>query len=112
MERDEKILYEMYRLAFSHSTPRGNFDELLANATTNRLGQKEIPFMDYECEADILEDIIERTMVKYDVPEYRRRAFSTSFYLGCSPKTKMSKTKKNIVKKSVIKHDIIKNKDE
>jgi hypothetical protein len=106
MERDKKILHEMYRLAFSYSTPKGDFDELLANATTNQFGQKEIPFMDYECDADILEDIVEKTMVKYDVPEHRRRVFSVSFYLGCSPKTKMFNRDKKFVKKSVIKHNI------
>ena len=106
MEKDEKILHEMYRLAFSYSTPKGDFDELLANATTNKFGQKEIPFMDYECDADILEDIIQRTMIKYNVPEYRRRAFSVSFYLGCSPKTKMFNRDNKFVKKSLIKHDM------
>lgn len=40
MGRDEKILHEMYRLAFSYSTPKGDFDELLANTTTNQFGQK------------------------------------------------------------------------
>lgn len=103
---DEQILHEMYRLAFRASTPRGDFDEMLANATINSFGQKEIPFMDYECDEDILDDIVTRTMLKYDIPLHQQRKFSVSFYLGCSPKTKFN-TKKSLVKKSIVKHDVI-----
>ena len=38
MGRDEKILHVMHRLAFSYSTPKGDFYELLANATSNQFG--------------------------------------------------------------------------
>lgn len=88
MTKDEKILHEIYRRAFAASTPPGNWDELLANATINEEGRKEIPFMDYECEHEVLESIFEGVMKENKVPQWRRRAFYTSFMLGCSPKTK------------------------
>lgn len=107
MSENEKILHEMYRLAFNASTPRGDFDELVANATINEFGQKVIPYMDYECDEDTLQEIVDRTMLKYDVPEFRKRQFSVAFYLGCSPKTKRFSGNKNLVKKIVTKHDIV-----
>jgi hypothetical protein len=87
-EKDKEILWEMYREAFKLSTPSADFDELVNNATTNEFGQKEIPFMDYECDEEVLENIVETTMKRHKVPTWRRKQFSVAFYLGCSPKTK------------------------
>lgn len=86
--RDEKILHELYRRAFAQSTPQGDFDALMENAETNQWGQKVIPYMDYECEAEVLEEIFNSIMKEFKVPVPRRKAFSFHFYLGCSPKTK------------------------
>jgi hypothetical protein len=86
--KDEKILHELYRRAFAASTPQGDFDLLLENATINEFGEKVIPFMDYECEEEVLESIFNSAMKEFKVPVYRRKAFSFNFYLGCSPKTK------------------------
>jgi hypothetical protein len=87
-DKDEKILSELYRRAFAASTPKGDFDLMMENATTNQWGQKEIPFMDYECEEEVLESIFNSVMKEFKVPVYRRKAFKFHFYLGCSPKTK------------------------
>lgn len=87
-ERDKEILWEMYRLAFRASTPSADFDELVANAVMNERGQLEIPFLDYECDEDTLQQIVDDTMKKYKIPTWRRKQFSVAFYLGCSPKTK------------------------
>lgn len=88
LHRDEKILHELYRRAFDQSTPKGDFDQLMENAEINQWGQKVIPYMDYECEEEVLQNIFESVMKEFRVPVPRRKAFSFHFYLGCSPKTK------------------------
>ena len=90
MTKDEKILHELYRRSFANSTPKGDWDEILETAPINELGQKEIPFMDYECDSEVLDSIFESVMKEYRVPKWKRRQFSTSFYLGCSPRTKIT----------------------
>jgi hypothetical protein len=87
-EKEEKILLELYRRSFASSTPKGDFDELMRNATINEFGQKEIPYLDYECEEEVMEEIFESVMKEFKVPLIRRKAFRFNFYLGCSPKTK------------------------
>jgi hypothetical protein len=91
-KRNDKILHELYRRAFAASTPKGDFDYLLENATINERGQKEIPFMDYECESEVLEEILDSVMKEFKVPVRERQSFSFAFYLGCSPKTKPKTT--------------------
>lgn len=89
-QRDSDILTEMYRRAFAASTPPADFDALVAVAETNALGQKFIPYMDYECEQETLEAIVMAVLREYRVPKWRRPMFRNSFMLGCSPKTKQS----------------------
>ena len=88
MNRDEKIIHEIYRDMFKASTPSGDWDELLENATINERGEKEIPFMDYEIDKDEMENIFNKAMKKYRIPKYRIYQFKFTVYLGCSPKTK------------------------
>ena len=88
MKRDEKILHEIYRELFKASTPSGDWDELLENATINERGEKEIPFMDYEIDKDKMQIIFDTVMKKYRIPKYKIRQFSVEIWLGCSPKTK------------------------
>ena len=86
--RDEKILHELYRRAFAASTPVGDFDRIFEEAENNESGQKIIPYWDYECEEEVLQNIFNSVMKEFKVPVPRRNAFSFHFYLGCSPKTK------------------------
>jgi len=88
LHRDEKILHELYRRAFARSTPQGDFDSLMENAEINEQGEKVIPYMDYECEEEVLQEVFNSVMKEFRVPVPRRKAFSFHFYLGCSPKTK------------------------
>jgi hypothetical protein len=88
MSSDEKIIHEIYRDMFKASTPSGDWDELLKNATINERGEKEIPFMDYEIDKDEMENIFNKAMKKYRIPKYRVSQFKFAVYLGCSPKTK------------------------
>lgn len=90
MEKDEKILHEMYRRAFASSTPKGDWDKLLEDATVDEKGMKHIPFMDYECEGETMAKIIQDVMKENKVPKARRRQFEIAFWLGCSPKNKIN----------------------
>ncbi len=85
---DGDILMEIYRNVYAVAEPPANFDELMVNAEINKEGQKVIKFMDYECEEAVMQRILDETMDKYKVKDYRRKQFSFSFWLGCSPKTK------------------------
>lgn len=87
-DKEDEILLEMYRRAYKASTPSGDFDKMLAEAEINELGQKVIPFNDYECEMEVLEQIVKDVIKEYKVPKHRQEAFRVSFMLGCSPKTK------------------------
>lgn len=79
-----------YREMFAASTPSADFDELMANATVNERGQKEIPFMDHVLEQDtfdkILNNFLESKTVKLTKAE--KKDFSVTIHLGCSPRTK------------------------
>jgi hypothetical protein len=87
--REEKAMWECYKRLFKESTPSGDFEYLVENATINDRGQKEIPFMDYEIEQDKLDSIINDVISEFKIkPKYRQQAFKSSIYLGCSPKTK------------------------
>ena len=89
MSKNAIIIYEIYRRLYANATPKGDFDELVKNATVNKLGEKEIPFMDYEIEEKVMKNIIEKVLDEYKVkPKYKRKLFSQTIYLGCSPKFK------------------------
>lgn len=86
--KDYNVLTEMYRRAFAASTPKGDFDQLLEDAPLNEFGQKVIPFLEYECEQEVMEQIVKDVLKENKIPKRRHQAFLTSFMLGCSPKTK------------------------
>ena len=88
LKKQEQILHELYRQAFAASTPPGDWDRLLAEAQLNENGQKVVPFMDYECETEIMEQILATAFKKHRVPEYVQRQLKFAFWLGCSPKSK------------------------
>ena len=89
---DGDILLEIYRKVYAASTPPADFDELMANAEINSEGQKVIRFMDYECEEAVMQGILDQVLNKHKIKDYRRKQFSFSFWLGCSPKTKKINT--------------------
>lgn len=91
MMKQEKIdnaITECYRRLFKASTPQGDFDKLVEEAEIDERGQKVIPFMDYEIEEDVMDNIVEDIIEEYNVPKYLKDRFKTTIYLGCSPKTK------------------------
>jgi hypothetical protein len=86
--KEEKAMLECYRRLFKASTPSGDFDDLVSNAKLNKRGQKEIPFMDYEIEEEMMSNIVNEVTAEFKIKGYRKNAFRASIYLGCSPKTK------------------------
>lgn len=87
-EKDYDILSEMYRRAYAASTPIGDFDVMVRNASINEFGQKVIPYLKYECEQEVMDQIVVAVLKENKVPKWRRPMFRNSFMLGCSPKTK------------------------
>lgn len=85
---DYEILLEIYRKVYAVSEPPADFDELVANAELNERGEKVIKFLDYECEHDTMQAILDEAIAKYKIKGHRAKAFQFSFWLGCSPKTK------------------------
>lgn len=86
---DYEILLEIYRKVYAVSEPPADFDELVANAELNERGEKVIKFMEYECEEVVMQNIFDETMAKYKIKGRKQNQFSFSFWLGCSPKTKV-----------------------
>lgn len=87
--RQNKIddaLFDCYRELFANSTPVGDFDKLVENATINERGQKEIPFDDYEISEVRFQEIIVDTLKKHKVPKSLHHSFSVAIHLGCSPR--------------------------
>jgi hypothetical protein len=87
--RQNKIddaLFDCYRELFANSTPVGDFDKLVENATINERGQKEIPFDDYEISEERFQEIIKETLTKHKVPKRLHHSFSVAIHLGCSPR--------------------------
>jgi hypothetical protein len=85
---DYEILLEIYRKVYAVSEPPADFDELVANAELNERGEKVIKFLEYECEHDVMQAILDEAIAKYKIKGQRAKAFQFSFWLGCSPKTK------------------------
>jgi len=87
--KEEKAIHYCYCELFKHATPSADFNKLLKNAKTNDLGQKEIPFDDYEIEQETLDEIIQESINKFKLkPKYKQQLFRNTIYLGCSPRTK------------------------
>ena len=77
-----------YRQLYAYSNPPASFDELFKNAETNERGQKVIPYMDYEIDEKVFDEIVDDTIKVYKIKE---KGFRPSILLGCSPR--FTKTK-------------------
>lgn len=85
---DEEILMTIYRRVYAVSEPPADFDQLIAKAETNDLGQKVIKYLDYECDDEVMKKICDDTLDEFKVKGYKRKQFFMTFWLGCSPKSK------------------------
>ena len=79
----DDALFDCYRELFANSTPKGDFDQLVEDATINDRGQKEIPFDDYEISEAKFQEIIVDTLKKHKVPKSLHKSFSVAIHLGC-----------------------------
>lgn len=85
----DKALMHCYRELFANATPPASFDELLKNSTVNEIGQREIPFMDYEIEESVFAEIVEDTTKLYKIKhKILKQSFKNTVLMGCSPKFK------------------------
>lgn len=98
----DKVLHETYELLFKASEPSVDFNNLVENASINERGEKEIPFMDYEIDEDVMSGIMESQVKKYKMKPYDKRGFNIAIYLGCSPKTKYKKLSSSKFKDGII----------
>ena len=73
--RDEKILWEIYRELFKQSEPSGDFDLLVENAEIDEQGKKHIPYNDYVIDLKQMDGIIETVLRKYRIPVWRRPSY-------------------------------------
>ena len=88
MRNWNKIILKTYQALYRRSTPRANFKKLMKNATINELGQKEIPFMDYEISEKVFNRILKRIAFWYGIKGYWFNQYKAAIMLGCSPKFK------------------------
>jgi hypothetical protein len=92
----EEAVMECYRELYKAATPSADFDKLVEEAPLNKHGQKEIDFMAYEIDADLMEDIVNGIIKKYKIkPDKMISTFRGAIYLGASPKTKRNESKIN-----------------
>lgn len=88
MKKDkiENALWDCYRDLYANSTPKGDFDLLVKEATINERGQKVIPFDSYEIDENLFQQIIKDSIKKHKIPRRLHHAFSVAIHLGCSPR--------------------------
>ena len=84
----DKALMHCYRELFANATPPVSFDKLIEDAELNEIGQKVIPFNDYEIEESLFNEIVEDTIKIYKIKKDIRQAFKNTLLFGCSPKFK------------------------
>jgi hypothetical protein len=82
--KDEKILIEIYQKMYEEATPSADFDKLMKSGEAKKEGW----FLNYSLEQERQEEILDEAMKKYKVPKWKRKQFSVTVNLGCSPKFK------------------------
>ena len=76
----DNAMMHCYRELYANATPPASF-------TVNEQGQKVIPFLDYEIEEDMFEEIVTDTIKIYKINKsFLKQAFRFTIMMGCSPK--------------------------
>lgn len=86
--KETKIIWQIYREMYAVSNPPADFDELVNSAEKNELGQKVIPFNDYEISEKDFYDIIEKNIKGKRLTKLTQQMIKNTVALGCSPKFK------------------------
>ena len=87
-EKINNAFLECYRRLYREATPSADFDELMENAELNEMGQKVIPYLEYEIEHERLEEIIKEVSKEFKFKKYIADGFRIGILMGCSPKSK------------------------
>lgn len=91
------IIMKIYRELYANCTTPVDFDLLVAASEVDEEGKKIIPYMDYEIDSDLFDEIVNKIMKKHRLKQGERSIVKWNVYLGCSPKT----INKNDVRMSV-----------
>lgn len=83
-----EIVFDIYRESYLNSTPTANFDELYENAEIVD-GIRQIPFMDYEIQDNVLLEIIDKHLAKHELSGDEKHNITLEVLLGMSPKSKI-----------------------
>ena len=63
-------------------------ESLVSDAIVSTVRKTGNNTLEYQCEHDVMQRILDETIAKYKIKGHRAKAFAFSFWLGCSPKTK------------------------
>lgn len=88
MNKEDKIIHDIYVDLYKNAIPQGDFEELLANATINEFGQKVIPYMDYEIYPADYEYILNKHLKGKRITKLKQMMIKNSIHLGVSPRFK------------------------
>lgn len=93
MKKDKMsdVLRECFRELYLASTPSVNFDDLVANATINEYGEKDIPFNDHLISESKFYEILKSVLKKSNLTKWEKHIVEKECFLGCSPKFESDK---------------------
>lgn len=82
------IVFDIYRELYSNSDPPASFDDLYENAIIDEQGRKNIDYLSYEIDDELMNEIIEKHCKDNKLKDKEKSAIKINVYLGCSPKSK------------------------
>ena len=84
----KNIVFDIYRELYENSEPKADFDILVENAEIMSDGRKYIPYNDYEIDGDLMDEIINKHMIRNRLNKFDKQAIRIEILLGYSPKKK------------------------
>ena len=85
----KNIVFDIYRELYENSEPKADFDILVENAEIMSDGRKYIPYNDYEIDGDLMDEIINKHMIRNRLNKFDKQDIRIENLLGCSPNTKI-----------------------
>jgi hypothetical protein len=86
MEKETKIMFDIYRQMYKEATPSADFDVLMEESPINEKGQKVIDFLSYSLAQNRQDEIIEEHLKGRRLTKIKKQMIRNSTILGCSPK--------------------------
>lgn len=93
MENYDNVIMDCYKEIYKQSEPPADFEVLLKNAVIDENGHKQIPFMDYSIDINLMDKIIMECGKKHKLKKWEKQILKVEIYLGCSPKSKLNEAK-------------------